>query len=421
VYRMGWYGGLGAREVLPASHYQGRQQPEPYREVDSGLIECRWKDPVELTIPGGTAQVEGWLSGYYLAKLTAEPTGEESYILFVVREDARPSLYLVQSSVTTFQAYNNWGGKSLYEFNSTGGRAYAVSLSRPYAPSPDPIAADSTGAGPFLRGWEYNMVRWLERSGYDVTYTTNLDIHQDSDALRSHRAFLTVGHDEYWTWAMRQHLEAARDRGTHLAFFSANSGYWQIRLEPGRLNGDWNRTIVAYKEWALTNDPLFLDRDPSNDHFVTTKWRSPPVNRPEAALIGGMFLEGTPEIDGDLVIESPFYWLVQNTGLERGTHLPGLLGYEIDGLADSSPPNITVIARSPVGSTFASSTLYQASSGALMFNAGSMQWIWGLDDFRANPFKQPRVNPALQQMTRQLLDRLGRAPEPALARGGQTP
>lgn len=421
VYRMGWYGGLGAREMLAASYYQGRRQPEPYREPDSGLIECRWEDPIELTIPSGNSQKEGWPSGYYLAKLTAEPTGEQSYVLFVVREDARPSIYLVQSSVTTFQAYNNWGGKSLYDFNSTGGRAVAVSLNRPYAASPDLNAADSSGAGPFLRGWEYNMVRWLERSGHDVTYTTNLDIHQDSNELLSHRAFIVVGHDEYWTWAMRQHLEAARDRGTHLAFFSANSGYWQIRLEPSRVTGDPNRTIVGYKERALTNDPLFLDGDPSNDHLVTTKWRAVPVNRPEAALIGGMYLEGTPEIDSDLVIETPFNWIVHNTGLEQGAHLPGLLGYEVDGLAESSPPNVTVIARSPVGSTFASSTLYQAPSGALVFNAGSMQWIWGLDDFRADPFERPRVNPALQQMTRQLLDRLSRGPEPTLAHGGQSP
>ena len=406
VYRMGWYGGLGAREVLNGSQYPGHRQPEPHRDAESGLTECRWEDPIALDIPSS------WPSGYYLAKLTAEPTGEDSYILFVVREDARPSTYLVQSSVATFQAYNNWGGSSLYTFNSSGEQGVAVSLNRPYAASPDLNAADATGAGPFLRGWEYNMVRWLERSGYDVTYTTDLDVHRDAEALLSHRAFLAVGHDEYWTWAMRQHLEAARDRGTHLAFFSANSGYWQIRLEPSRINGERDRTIVAYKERALTTDPLMLDGDPRNDHIVTTKWRSAPVNRPEAALIGSMYLEGLPEVDGDLVIEDPSNWVVRNTGLERGAHLPGLLGYEVDGLADSSPKNVVVIARSPVGRAFATSTLYNAPSGALVFNAGSMQWIWGLDDFRADPYSRPRVHPGLQEMTRHLLDRMSRAPEP---------
>src|SRR5262249_31147794 len=119
-----------------------------------------------------------------------------------------------------------------------------------------------------------------------------------------------------------------------------------------------------------------------------------------------------------LLLTSPVLYYLP---LKQGAHLPGLLGYEVDGLADSSPPNVIVITRSPVGSTFASSTLYQAPSGALVFNAGSMQWVWGLDDFRANPFDRPRLNPALQQMTRQLLDQLGQAPEPTLAHGGQTP
>lgn len=125
VYRMGWYGGLGAREVLAVSQYKGHRQPEPYRESDTGLIECRWEDPIEFMIP------ESWMSGYYLVRLTAEPTKEQSYIFFVVREDARPSIYLVQSSVTTFQAYNNWGGKSLYAFNSMGEQAAKVSFNRP--------------------------------------------------------------------------------------------------------------------------------------------------------------------------------------------------------------------------------------------------------------------------------------------------
>ena len=119
-----------------------------------------------------------------------------------------------------------------------------------------------------------------------------------------------------------------------------------------------------------------------------------------------------------LLLTSPVLYYLP---LKQGAHLPGLLGYEVDGLADSSPPNVMVIARSPVGSTFASSILYQAASGAFVFNAGSMQWIWGLDDFRADPFDRSRMNQALQQMTRQLLAQLGRAPEPTLAHGGRTP
>ncbi len=410
IYRMGWYDGLGARQMLTAIHREGHRQPAPYRDPSTGLVECLWKYPFTLDIPSSEEDTTEWLSGIYLAKLTAEPTGEESYILFVIRNDQRPSAYLVQSSVTTFQAYNSWGDASLYDYNSPQGRAVAVSFNRPYAVNPDPESADAAGAGPFLRGWEYNMVRWLERSGYDVSYATNVDVHERGEVLRSHRAFLSIGHDEYWTWDMRRHIEDARDHGLNLGFFSANTCYWQVRLEPSRLTGERGRTLVAYKERASSGDPVLLDRDPSNDHLATTKWRSAPVNQPEASLIGGMYLEGTSMIDGDLVIETPPSWVVQDTGLERGTHLPGLLGYEVDGFDEASPPDTAVVARSPIGSRYAASTIYTAPSGAMVFNAGSMQWVWGLDDYRATVEGRPRVNSAIQHMTQNILDRFRRDP-----------
>jgi hypothetical protein len=408
IYRMGWYNGLGAREVLAATRREGHKQPAAYRDPATGLVECRWENPITLAIPSQEQNATEWTSGYYLAKLTAEPTGEESYILFVVRDDQRPSTYLAQSSVTTFQAYNNWGGASLYDYDSPQGRAVAVSFNRPYAVSQDPGSADAAGAGPFLRGWEYNMVRWLERSGYDVSYTTNVDVHEQADMLQSHRAFLSVGHDEYWTWDMRRHVEEARDHGLHLGFFSANTCYWQVRLEPSRHTGERDRTLVAYKERAPWHDPVLLDPDPTNDYLATTKWRSAPVNQPEAALVGGMYLEGTPEIDGDLVIENSSNWIVQGTGLERGARLPGLLGYEVDGIHETSPTGTTIVTRSPVGTGFAASTVYTAPSGAVVFNAGSMQWIWGLDDFHAALSDHPRVSPAVQHMTQNILERFRR-------------
>lgn len=420
IYRMGWYNGLGAREVLAATRREGHRQPAPYRDPATGLIECRWENPIMLAIPSQEPAATDWTSGYYLAKLTAEPTGEESYILFVVRDDQRPSTYLMQSSVTTFQAYNNWGGASLYDYNSPQGRAVAVSFNRPYAVALDQDSADAAGAGPFLRGWEYNMVRWLERSGYDVSYTTNVDVHERGEVLQSHRAFLSVGHDEYWTWDMRRHVEEARDHGLHLGFFSANTCYWQVRLEPSRLTGERGRTLVAYKERAPWHDPVLLDRDPTNDYLATTKWRAAPVNQPEAALVGGMYLEGSSMVDGDLVIESPPSWVVQGTTLERGTHLPGLLGYEVDGFDETSPANTVVVARSPVGSRYAASTIYTAPSGAVVFNAGSMQWIWGLDDYHATHTDVPRVNPAVQHMTDNILNRFSHVPQRISDTGGRS-
>lgn len=232
VYRMGWYGGAGARLVHGPVTLLGISQQMPSMEVRTGLVECAWQDSYTLGI-GSESDREAWVSGVYLAKLTAGTSGAQAYIIFVVRDETRPSDFLFQSSVTTYQAYNNWGGKSLYDFNSTDGRrAHKVSFNRPYAISSNPAAAYGNGAGDFLTnnavpptdasspsGWEYNMVRWLEREGYDVTYSTNVDTHTNARILDRHKGWLSVGHDEYWTWQMRAHVEGGRDRGVHLAFF----------------------------------------------------------------------------------------------------------------------------------------------------------------------------------------------------------
>jgi hypothetical protein len=174
----------------------------------TGLIECAWRDPYQLA----TRDQSGpWPSGVYLARLTTieSPAGLQTFIVFVVRDDARPSALLFQSSVTTFAAYNNWGGKSLYAFNSGGAPARKVSFDRPYALNPYGVRLD--GAGDFLRRWEYNAVRFLEREGYDVSYSTDVDTHQrpvvDAAVPLGHRVFLSVGHDEYWSAAMRSHVE----------------------------------------------------------------------------------------------------------------------------------------------------------------------------------------------------------------------
>ena len=194
IYRMGWYRGDGARLVHGPVTRHAVSQPMPSIDPQTGLIECAWQDPYILAV-GSQADQEEWTSGIYLAKLTAGTSGAQAYIIFVVRDETRPSDFLFQSSVTTYQAYNNWGGKSLYDFNSVGGRAVKVTFNRPYAVSSNPAAAYGNGAGDFLTnnavpptdasspaGWEYNMVRWLEREGYDVSYSTNIDTHSDARA-----------------------------------------------------------------------------------------------------------------------------------------------------------------------------------------------------------------------------------------------
>lgn len=421
IYRMGWYGGAGARLVKGGIRREGIRQAMPVPDPATGMIECDWIPSYDL-ITANPDDSTDWVSGIYLAKLTATSSGKQSYIIFVVRDDGRPSDFLFQSSVTTYQAYNSWGGKSTYPSSSINEQwAYKVSFNRPYARSAHPLAASGVGAGDFLTatsihptspispaGWEYNMVRWLEREGYDVSYSTNIDTHVDSTWWKRHRAWLSIGHDEYWSRDMRSHVEEARERGVGLGFFSSNTCYWQIRLEASPLTGQPHRTIVAYKEAARTHDPYALDNDPANDRFVTSQWREPPVNEPEESLIGVMY--DTVPVDGDIVISEPSHPVFTGIPLPHRVKLQGLLGYEVDRRFGDSPQNMTILARSPyvVGDRqgYAAMTIYTWPSGSIVFATGSMQWNWGLDEYNAPAIRSSRLSEAAQQITRNVLSLL---------------
>jgi len=308
--------------------------------------------------------------------------------------------------VTTYAAYNNWGGRSLYAFNSAVAPARKVSLDRPYAMNPYGVQLD--GAGDFLRRWEYNTVRWLEREGYDVGYTTDVDTHQRGDDLQRHRVYLSVGHDEYWSWAMREHVEAARDRGVALVFLGANTCFWQIRFEPSR-HGEPDRTIVAYKGAVGTEDPYAASPDPLTARLATGRWRDSPTSRPEAALVGVQYI--ADPVEGDMVVADATHWAFEGTGLKNGDAFPGLLGYEVDAVSEASPPSLRVLAHSPFGGgadepRYSDMASYQAPGGALVFATGSMFWSWGLDDYNAPRLHSRRVSTAAQQVMRNVLARM---------------
>ena len=342
VFRMGWYGGAGSRKVLGPIQVAGGHQPTPALDPTTGLAKCNWNPSYALSVPST------WVSGVYLAKLTETTSLKQAYIVFVVRDDARPAPYLFQCSVTSYQAYNNWpaseGGKSLYSFNSSNATpATKVSFNRPY------YFDVGQGAGHFLNGaWELCMLRFMEREGYDVTYCTDIDVHENANLLLNHRAFLSVGHDEYWTWDMRANLTNARDLGINLGFFEANAGYWQIRLEPSAINAAPDRVQVGYKTAAAGSDPYALDSDPSNDKYITGLWRQNPFTLPEEALIGVEYI--TDPVNSDIVIADPNHWALAGSGAVAGQALVGLLGYEVDGVLDPTvrPYGVSIIAHSPI-------------------------------------------------------------------------
>jgi hypothetical protein len=405
ITRQGWYGGAGATQYAFYGSVPASPRAVPAPHAGTGLIEANWPVTKALTIPGD------WPSGVYLAGLSQAGSGAVvNNIVFVVRDDASTAPILFQLAVTTYQAYNSWGGKSLYDYNSTGAvvpttgtpRAAKVSFLRPYE-------AASSGTGLYFSG-DIHMVQWLEREGYDVTYATSLDVEENAALMDRHAIFLSDFHDEYWSWNMRAHVEAAREAGRHLAFFDSNNVYWQVRFEPSS-GGVPNRTMVGYKSTA----------DPVDGPTETVLWRSPPVNRPENALLGSMF-ESTIGFGWcqDWVVSNAGHWLYAGTGLQNGSHIRDLVGYEWDRVYPGSPPGLQVVASSPVNLPGATgrheATVYTTGSGAIVFNAGTNYWpyalmgrsLYGNDNNPATPGPDCNIpaHAAVQRMTRNLLNRM---------------
>lgn len=390
VFRMGWYGGMGGRLITELGPLDAIVQPDIEIDDETGLITAPWSKTTSLTIP------EDWVSGIYLAKLT-NADGFQNYIMFTVRDDDSTADMLYQQSVTTDQAYNNYPndgatGKSLYVSKSYGAdtisgdkSAVQVSFDRPYS---------KHGSGLFFN-WEYNLVRWLERNNYNVTYSTNLDTHLNGERIKDFKAFLSTGHDEYWTKEMRESVEGARDAGVHLAFFGANASYWQIRFDDPE-----SRVISSYKRWGLDPNP-----DPETK---TVTWRQI-LGQEEQKMIGIQYISynSWPDTNTDYIVQNSDHWIYEGTGLEDGDTIPGIIGYEVDQRFDDAdiPANqsYTILSESPYFTSYetwvtANSSMYQAPSGAWVFASGTMSWSWGLD-------KEGVEDVRLQKTTSNILNR----------------
>ncbi|GAC1345219.1 MAG: hypothetical protein NVS2B9_00520 [Myxococcales bacterium] len=362
LYRLGYYRGLGGRLIKSGGPIGVGPQPTPAARWPTGLVECRW--PVSFVLQTDRA----WVSGYYALKLTRED-GLQNHVLFVLRADERKGAAVFQSPVTTWQAYNNWGGESLYtdSIGLPGGFAHEVSFNRPYADAMNNYVM-----------FEQHAVRRLESRGYDLVYVTNVDLENGRGILQGQRLFLSVGHDEYWSRNQRAALDAAPGQGVSLAFLSANTAYWQIRLEPSRLDGTPSRTEVSYKEAAVAEDPL------ARTNLVTRKWRDPGPSAPENALLGVMY-SAWDAVDSPYVVRGSQSWVYQGTGLRDGDTLPLLVGYESDRTFDNgrTPAHLTVLSSDPVidhdgTPSIHNATVYPAGAGAFVFASGTIEWSWGL-------------------------------------------
>ncbi|MCE0768195.1 hypothetical protein LWC35_35660 [Pseudonocardia kujensis] len=371
AFRMGDYPPTGAARVWVSAPQPGRRQADPVVQAPRNTVVAPWS-------PTLTVDTVGWPPGDYLLRLDADNGADngadadqaaQQFVPLTLATPDNTGRLVVVNAVTTWQAYNRWGGYSLYAAGTGrfADRSRAVSFDRPYQ------AKDMQGAGDFLI-FELPFVQFAERSGLPLGYATDVDLHADPHLLDGARAVITLGHDEYWSTAMRAAATAARDRGVNLAFLGGNEIYRHIRFEDSALGPE--RVEVGYKSFA--EDPASRT-DPLE---ATPQWRDPPHPRPESVLLGN-FYQCNPA-QADLVVADAGSWLL--AGLVRdGQRLPGLVGneYERVDLRVPTPRPIEVLFHSPVTCRgrpdFADATWYSVPSGAGVFSAGTQYWICGLD------------------------------------------
>ncbi len=440
IYRLGYYQGNDARLVASISPSVPLPQIQPACVSDSttGLVDCgNWGVSASWNVPSTAT------SGIYFARFVRLDTGEAGAAIFVVRNDASHSDILEQTSDTTWQAYNDWGGHSLYgptgAFDDTN-RAYKVSYNRP-----------GNAINSFFIH-EFPLFHWLEANGYDVSYFSGVDTDRSGAVITQHKLFVSLGHDEYWSGGQRANVEAARAAGVNLAFFSGDEVSWKTRWEPS-IDGTNTpyRTLVCYKERDTgAIDPL----DSGSSPIWTGGWRdprfSPPADggRPSNALTGTSYQVGNPQNNAITVPQADGrmrFW--RNTGIatlgpgQVYTLPTGTLGYEWDedsdngfrpaGLIDLSTTTVAVstyLYFSPTpapgyyytGNANATHhmTLYRAPSGALVFGAGTVDYSGGVDSDHAAYSTTP-PDPNLQQATVNVLADMG--VQPATLRPGLVP
>src|SRR6266700_2247335 len=365
----------------------GVPQPACPKDPATLLIQCNWSPAYTLTTQ------TSWTSGIYLAVLTNAQSFYNN-IIFVVRDDSRVAALLYQQPVNTYQAYNSWGGASLY----SSPRAYKVSFDRPY---------QDDGTGDFLFLGENNFVRWMEMSGYDVSYSTSVDTHINGSNLLNYRGFLAAGHNEYWSRPMYDAANAARDAGVNLAFLGANPVFWQVRFESSN-GGVPNRVMVCYKDATL---------DPTTDPTLTTvNWRDPLLNRPEQVLVGVMYTSSPKNANSTYAVTNSGNWAYAGTGLKDGDTVPGIVGYEADRSFTNYPaPNAlpgtyillshSLFTDQSNNSDYQNTSIYQAPSGAWVFGSGSIYWSWALDNYYPDGNQLSTVDGRIQQTMTNILNR----------------
>ncbi len=453
--------------VWQKSGISGAKHPVPERAWEEG---AQWPVSTSLKLPND------WESGYYIVTFMTEGVPgyrDQSEHFFVVRsaKPGKTNKALLVIPTSTYHAYNLWGGHNLYD----GG--HKVSTLRPIMPGiitkPDIDEARLADLGEpseayrpeffdYMEKHDFPMwvgavgwasysqlfVQWAEREGYNFDYATSEDLELRPELLDNYQLMVSIGHDEYWSWNMRDAVESRIEKGLNVAWFVGNSVYWQVRYE------DNGTRMVCYK-YDADQDPV---KGTDQEHTLTTMWSARSINRPENALLGLSFnyagytriAGATPNSAGGYQVYRSDHWVFENTGLRWGDQLgikDTIVAYEVDGLRyqinkegmpvptgeDGTPTDATILAMAPASlwniedtPQFAMGAIPDAEMAALeitgdrknwrqftrgmaamivfkkgkgtVFNAGTTDWVWGLRG----------GDQRVEQVTRNVLNRLAK-------------
>ena len=371
IFRTGYYDGHGARLMTELGPFEGKEQPVPEIGVKR-LRECKWEKTTSITIP------QDWVSGVYLGRLTTLPKSTDepywqSYIVFIVTDDRKADI-LFQCSDNTWQAYNKWPDNySLYtDPKGNQGPWSDVSFDRPYAKYAQIYEnPQSVGSGEWLC-FEFPAAYWLEKEGYDVTYCSNADMITPDHGLKC-KAFISIGHDEYWD--IRQHDSVAkmRDAGVNLLFLSGNSVCWVTPFTPNA-NGVPNRRI--FRGGPYGGDYKYaVDRERDVGPF--------PHRGPDEGYLMGVRNIDPVNGGGDWVCTKPEHWIFEGTGMKKGDSIPGMIGWEYHGDAPKDIPSLEIVAG---GTAFQGgrnpqqwqAVIFDGPKNNFIFNASTIWWAQGL-------------------------------------------
>lgn len=402
LYRMGWYGGSGAGLMGSTGYLRCKEMPVPTPANKTGLVSPNWPSTFKFQTS------KQWMSGMYLAKLTGAD-GFQNYVPFVISAPHPRNPYLFVHSLNTEDAYNRWGGNSLYSGYTPIlkiHRAVEVSFNRPLVQE----SGSNDGSGDFLK-WEYPMVKFLDKYGYRCDYLTDVDIHEHPAVLKKYKTIIIAGHDEYWSKQMLDGYESAIKKGVNMAVFGANIAFRPIRFLPDPTTGTPDRVIVSYKDAGL--DPE--QTNPTNGTVTALSWREKPLFRPESELLGNSYRNELYK-DGAgsaaLIVNDDKSWVFKGTGLINGSEIPGVIGYEYDQYRPDfpRPSKVDILFHSYLINNegrpdFADSTYYKMPhGGGGVFDAGTIDWSTGLNE------ESHYYNPKLVTITLNILYNIGRMP-----------